>query len=313
VSLPFFPAEASTAAPQVDELMAYVLLIAASFIALVGGLICYFALRYHHSRRADRSQPVFSSLPLELTWSGIPLLLCLTIFAWGAKLFIAMRQPPPDALEVYVVGKQWMWEVQHAEGRRELNELHVPVGRPVKLVMTSADVIHSFFVPAFRVKQDVVPGLYTTEWFEATTPGRYHLYCAQYCGTEHSAMGGWITAQSPGDYQRWLAGEDGPGAAHDVTMAEAGSKLFHHLACASCHREGGTGTAPALAGVYMRTVELEGGGTAVADEAYLRESIVRPNAKIVKGWTPRMPTYEGEVDEIQLQQLIVYLKSLKGA
>ena len=184
MSINLFPVEASTAAPRVDALMAYVLLIATAFIALVGGLIVYFAVKYHHRARADRSRPVFFSLPLELAWTLIPLLLTLSIFLWGAKLFIAMREPPLDALEVYVVGKQWMWEVQHAEGRRELNELHIPVGRPVKLIMTSADVIHSFFVPAFRVKQDLLPGRYTTEWFQAVAPGRYHLFCAQYCGTE---------------------------------------------------------------------------------------------------------------------------------
>jgi cytochrome c oxidase subunit 2 len=313
VNLPFFPVEASTAAPHVDALMAYVLLIALFFISLVGGSILYFAVKYHHRVRADRTRPVFFSLPLELAWTAIPLLLTLSIFVWGAKLFIAMREPPPDALEVYVVGKQWMWEVQHAEGGRELNELHVPVGRPVKLIMTSADVIHSFFVPAFRVKQDVLPGRYTTEWFEAVAPGRYHLFCAQYCGLSHSAMGGWVTALAPADYQRWLAGGgDGAGAVPGATMAETGSRLFQHLACASCHREGGAGAGPALAGVFMRTVPLEGGGTAVADESYLRESILRPDAKVVKGWTPRMPTYEGQVDEAQLQQLVAYLKSLKG-
>ncbi len=312
VTFPFFPVEASTAAPRVDALMAYVLLIALAFIALVGGLILYFVVKYHHRARADRSKPVFFSLPLELAWTLIPLILTLSIFFWGAKLFIAMREPPPGALEVYVVGKQWMWELQHAEGRRELNELHVPAGRPVELIMTSADVIHSFYVPAFRVKQDVLPGRYTTEWFEASAPGRYRLFCAQYCGTAHSAMGGWITALTPADYQRWLAGE-ADAAAPGTTMAGAGAQLFQRLGCAACHREGGTGTGPALAGLYGRTVALEGGGAAVADESYLRESIMRPNAKIVKGWAPRMPTYEGRLDEEQLQQLVAYLKTLKGA
>jgi cytochrome c oxidase subunit 2 len=311
VSLPFFPIEASTAAPRVDALMAYVLLIATAFIALVGGVIVYFAVKYHHRARADRSRPVFFSLPLELAWTLIPLLLTLSIFLWGAKLFIAMREPPPDALEVYVVGKQWMWEIQHAEGRRELNELHIPVGRPVKLIMTSADVIHSFFVPAFRVKQDLLPGRYTTEWFQAVAPGRYRLFCAQYCGTAHAAMGGWVTALAPADYQRWLAGGAAGDATVGVPMAEAGGRLFQRLACASCHREGGTGAGPMLAAVFGRTVALEGGETVLADESYLRESILRPNARVVKGWAPRMPTYEGRVDEAQLQQLVAYLKSLK--
>jgi cytochrome c oxidase subunit 2 len=300
------PAEASTMAPRVDALMGYVLFVATCFIALIGGAVFYFAVKYHHSRRVDRSGPVVRSIPLEILWTGIPLALTLSMFIWGARLFVAMREPPAGALEVDVVGKQWMWEVQHAEGRRELNEVHVPAGRPVKLLMTSADVIHSFFVPAFRVKQDVLPGRYTTEWFEATEPGRYHLFCAQYCGTAHSAMTGWITVLSPADYQRWLAE---PGA--EPTMSEAGERLFRRAGCASCHRAGGAG--PALEGVYGRREGLEDGGSAVADETYLRESILRPNAKVLRGWPPRMPAYEGRLDERQLQQLVSYLKSLKGA
>jgi len=314
MNLPFFPVEASTAAPRVDALMVYVVLIALTFIVLVGGFIIYFSVKYHHRARADRSRPVFFSLPLELAWTGIPLILTLSIFIWGARLFISMREPPPDALDVYVVGKQWMWEIQHAEGPRELNELHIPVGRPVKLLMTSADVIHSFFVPAFRVKQDLLPGRYTVEWFEAVTPGRYHLFCAQYCGTAHSAMGGWITAMKPDDYQRWLAvGAAGVDDANRVPMTESGARLFQRLGCASCHREGQAGAGPALAGVFGRKVLFEGGGTAVADESYLRESIMRPNDRIVKGWEPRMPAYEGQIDEAELQQLVAYIKSLKGA
>jgi cytochrome c oxidase subunit 2 len=302
-----FPLGASTFAPRVDSLMLFVAVVAFFFVFLVAGLIFFFVLKYHHGARVDRSKPVVFNLPLELAWTGIPLILVLIIFAWGAKLFIAMRQPPADAMEVYVVGKQWMWELQHSEGRRELNELHVPTGRPVKLLMTSADVIHSFYVPAFRVKQDVLPGRYTTEWFQASAPGRYRLFCAQYCGTAHSAMGGWIVALAPADYQRWLAG--GEGAAAEAPMTEAGGHLFRRLQCAACHREGGSG--PALAGLYGRVVSLEDGGRAVADESYLRESIVRPDAKIAKGWAARMPSYEGRLDEAQLSELVVYLKSLK--
>jgi cytochrome c oxidase subunit 2 len=311
----FFPAEASTMAPRVDALMAYVLAIVLVFIVIVGGLILFFAFKYHHPSRADRSRPVYFNLPLELAWTLIPLLLTLSIFFWGAELFVAMREPPRDALEVYVVGKQWMWEIQHAEGRREIDALHVPVGRPVKLLMTSADVIHSFFVPAFRVKQDVLPGRYTTLWFQAATPGRYHLFCSQYCGTAHSAMGGWVTALTPADYQRWLAGGAAGGVADapsGATMADSGARLFQRLNCAACHRDGGGGAGPSLSGVFGRRTALADGGTVLADESYLRESILRPNAKIVKGWPPRMPTYEGRVDEAQLQQLVAYLKSRRG-
>jgi cytochrome c oxidase subunit 2 len=316
MNLLLFPAAASTIAPRVDALMAYVLAIVFMFIALVGGLILFFAVKYHHQSRADRSRPVFFSLPLELAWTGIPTVLALSIFFGGARLFIAMREPPPDSMEIYVVGKQWMWDVQHSEGRREVNELHIPVGRPVKLLMTSADVIHNFYVPAFRIKQDVLPGRYTTEWFEATAPGRYHLFCSQYCGTAHSSMGGWVTVLSPAEYQRWLAGGAVGGisdAASGISMAESGSRLFQRLNCAACHKNGETGAGPALAGLFGRSVALEDGGKVLADESYLRESILRPNAKIVKGWPPRMPAYEGQVDEAQLEQLVAYLKSLKGA
>jgi cytochrome c oxidase subunit 2 len=310
-----FPLAASTFAPHVDALMGYVSLISLAFIVLVGGLILYFTVKYHHRARADRSRPVFFSLPLELAWTGVPLLLVLSIFFWGAKLFIAMREPPPDAMEIYVVGKQWMWDLQHAEGRREINELHIPIGRPVKLLMTSADVIHSFFVPAFRIKQDVLPGRYTTEWFEATAPGRYHLFCSQYCGMAHSEMGGEIIALSPADYALWLSG---PATTANPKvkgispmMAAAGAILFQKYKCAGCHTPNDKGVGPALQGLFGRKVELEGAGSVVMDEDYIRESILRPRAKIVKGFDPNMPTFEGRVTEDEILQLIAYIKSLK--
>lgn len=206
MNAPLLPDSASTLAPRVDLLMAYVLGITAFFTVLVAGSILFLLIRYRAAAEPDRTRPPLVSLPLELAWTGLPLVLTMSVFAWGAELYIDSRRPPPDALEVHVSGRQWMWHFQHAEGRRELGELHVPVGRPVVLRMTSIDVIHSFFVPAFRVKQDVLPGRFTDVWFQATAPGRYRLFCTQYCGMAHSGMTGWIDVLSPADYQRWLAG-----------------------------------------------------------------------------------------------------------
>jgi len=206
-------------------------------------------------------------------------------------------------MEIFIVGKQWMWKAQHPEGQREINELHVPIGRPVKLIMGSEDVIHSYYIPAFRVKADVVPGRYNALWFTATEPGRYHLFCAEYCGTRHSGMIGWVTAMEPTEYQAWLAG--GPQTTSPVA---AGEKLFSDLACNTCHMPNGRG--PVLQGIFGKSVELQGGGTVTADEAYIRESIVNPQAKVVAGFQPIMPTFQGLVTEEQLMQLIAYVRSL---
>jgi len=208
-------------------------------------------------------------------------------------------------MEIFVVGKQWMWKVQHMDGKREINELHVPVGRPVKLIMGSEDVLHSYFIPAFRVKADVIPGRYNTMWFTATTPGQYHLFCAEYCGTKHSGMIGRIVAMEPPDFQAWLSG----GRAEDTPVA-AGAKLFQDLVCNTCHTGDTQGRGPTLTGVYGKPVQLLGGATVIADDAYLRESIVNPQAKIVAGFQPVMPTFQGLVTEEQLLQLIAYVRSL---
>jgi cytochrome c oxidase subunit 2 len=209
-------------------------------------------------------------------------------------------------MEIYVVGKQWMWKAQHMDGAREINELHVPIGRPVKLIMGSEDVIHSFSIPDFRVKADVVPGRYNSLWFTATQPGKYHIFCTQYCGTKHSGMIGWVTAMTPADYQVWLSGNSSSG-----TMADAGAKLFSDLVCVTCHTDvAQPGRGPVLKGLYGKQVLLEGGQTVTFDDAYIRESILRPQAKIVAGFQPVMPTFQGLVTEEQLLQLIAYVKSL---
>ena len=227
------------------------------------------------------------------------------MFTWGASIFFKESRPPDDSMQIYVVGKQWMWKLQHMEGQREINELHIPVGRPVRLTMTSEDVIHSFFVPAFRTKQDVVPGRYSTTWFTATKPGKYHLFCAEYCGTNHSRMIGWVYAMEPQEYEAWLSGGRAFGS-----LAENGEKLFQDLACGNCHKPDGSGRCPTLVGLYGKNVQLASGQTVRADEAYIRESILQPNARIVAGFQPLMPTFQGLVTEEGVLQLVEYIKSM---
>src|SRR6185503_3537020 len=229
----------------------------------------------------------------------------------GASIFAALTRPPDDALQVNVVGKQWMWKVQHMNGRREINELHMPVGRPVRITMTSEDVIHSFYVPAFRTKQDAVPGRYTSMWFEATKPGRYHLFCAEYCGTLHSGMIGQVVVMEPAAFQAWLSGSvSGEGPA--LSAAAAGEQVFIRTGCPSCHAAEPGARGPALAGLLGSTVKLRGGRTVTADEGYVRESIFNPTAKVVDGYEPITPTYQGLLSEEDVMQLIAYLRSLYG-
>jgi cytochrome c oxidase subunit 2 len=229
----------------------------------------------------------------------------MTFFFWGAKIYYRMNRPPNDALQIYVVGKQWMWKIQHADGMREINELHVPVGRPVELTMTSEDVIHSFFVPAFRMKRDVVPGRYATVWFQATRPGRYHLFCSQYCGTNHAKMIGWVEVMEPIAYKNWISGGGG-----SESLASAGAKLFQQHACNSCHRPDSLARGANLEGLFGSQVRLADGRTVVADAGYIRESILNPSTKIVEGFQPIMPTFQGLISEDGILQLVAYIKSL---
>jgi len=232
----------------------------------------------------------------------------MSFFVWGAGLYFRQSRPPQNAIEVYVVGKQWMWKFQHTTGQREINELHVPVGRKIKLIMTSEDVIHDVFVPAFRVKADVVPGKYTTLWFEATKTGSYHLFCAEYCGMNHSQMGGWVVVMDPTEFNNWLSGN-----VNQQSAATSGQQLFQTLGCASCHGNNGEGgRGPALLGVFNSNVQLSTGQTVRADESYVRESILNPQAKLVSGFGPIMPTFQGVVNEEQIVQLLAYLKSLSS-
>jgi cytochrome c oxidase subunit 2 len=302
-----FPEQASTMAGRVDALYFALVGISAFFSVLIAGLIVYFAIKYRRRSPDSVGVGIHGSLVLELAWSGLPFLITMGIFVWGASVFFAMSRPPDEALNIYVVGKQWMWKFQHLDGQREINELHVPVGRPVKMIMTSEDVIHDFFVPAFRVKADVIPGRYTSIWFQPTKPGRYHLFCAEYCGTRHSGMIGQVVVMDPSEYQTWLSGGSPEGS-----LASAGAKLFADLACNTCHRPDAQGRGPVLEGLFGKTVALQNGETVTVDEAYVRESILTPSAKITAGFQPIMPTFQGLVTEEQLLALVEYVKSLKG-
>jgi len=304
-NFPFFPQAASEQAGQIDALYFFLVAVTAFFTALIALMVVVFAVKFHRKHDDEVGEAIHGSLALELLWTIIPLGITMVMFVWGAQVFFHMTRAPKGAMEIYIVGKQWMWKAQHMDGSREINELHVPIGRPVKLIMGSEDVIHSFFIPDFRVKADVIPGRLNTMWFTATKPGRYHLFCTQYCGTKHSAMIGWVTAMAPAEYEAWLGGGGAGG-----TMADSGAKLFQDLACATCHLENGQGRGPVLKGAYGKPVTLQTGQTVTVDDAYIRESVLNPQAKVVAGFQPIMPTFQGLVTEEQLLQLIAYVKSL---
>ncbi len=306
-NFPLWPQRASTLAGNVDALYVFLVLISALMCGLIYTLILVFAARYRR-RPGEHAEQIEGSTPLEILWSVIPLGVFIVIFGWGAWIFFQERRPPRGATEIYVVAKQWMWKLQHEEGQREINEPHVPVGRDIKLIMTSQDVIHSFYVPAFRIKQDVLPGRYTTLWFRATKPGTYHLFCAEYCGTQHSGMIGQVVVMDPAQYQAWLSG-----GASGVPLPVTGQKLFSELGCVTCHRSDTQGRGPDLTGVFGSKVLLEDGRTLVADDDYVRESILSPSAKVVNGYKPIMPVFQGLVTEEQLNALVAYVKSLSKA
>jgi cytochrome c oxidase subunit 2 len=301
-----FPEEASHGAGAVDDLYFVLLGLSGFFVLAVAGPLVLFCVKYRRGAVADRSRPVTGSLRLELAWMLGPLVLGSGLFAWGAVLYVENQRPPAEALEVHVVAKQWMWKLQHPGGRREINELHVPVGRQVRLLMTSQDVIHSFSVPAFRLKQDVVPGRYTGMWFVPNRPGAYALYCAEYCGTDHSRMTGRVIVQTEADYARWSReGEQ------LEPVAAAGRRLFLEAGCSACHAGHSVVSAPPLAGLFGRTIHLTGGGTLVADDNYVRDSIVNPGARVVAGYESVMPAYT-QLSEEELMEIGAYLKSLNA-
>jgi cytochrome c oxidase subunit II len=291
-------------AGNVDALFIFLLMLCGFMCLAIFTLIVVFAIRYRR-RAGQMAEQIEGSNPLEFTWTFIPLGIFMVIFVWGAFIYFQERTPPQGSAEVYTVAKQWMWKFQHEEGQREINELHVPVGRDIRVIMTSQDVIHSFYVPAFRIKQDVLPGRYTVAWFRATKPGTYHLFCAEYCGTMHSGMIGDVVVMEPAQYQNWLGGGAAMGS-----LAQTGQGLFMSLGCSTCHRFDTQGRGPNLTGIFGKPVLLEDGRTVMADENYIRESILQPAAKVVSGFKPIMPTFQGLVSEEQLNALVAYVKSL---
>ena len=306
-SLPTFPVQASNFAGNVDALFSFILMTTLFFAVLVTVLIIFAAFKFRRRSEKEVGDDVHGNNVLEVGWTLIPTIIAIGIFAWGAAIYVNYRIAPTDTLDIYLVGKQWMWKLQQPNGRKEINELHIPVNRNVKLIMGSEDVIHDFYVPAFRVKMDVVPGRYNTMWFRPTKTGKYHFFCSQYCGTNHAVMGGWVTVMEPAEYAAWLSGESG-----DVNPVSAGERLFTQFACVTCHLPNGTGRAPSLNGVFGANVLLADGSIVVADEAYIRESILQPKAKIVAGYQPVMPTFQGLVTEEQIMNLTAYIKSLQS-
>lgn len=303
--LRLFPVAASKEAPKIDSLYWFITDISIVMTVLIFACIVVFAWKYNRRAHPHPTQ-IEGSTKLELTWSIVPFLIMLVMFVWGAQLFFAAQQPPKDAMEIFVTGKQWMWKIQYPDGLREINELHVPINQPVKLTMASEDVIHSFSIPVFRVRHDVVPGHYDAIWFTPTKPGRYRFYCTEYCGNGHATMGGWVDVMEQREFANWSSGGGTGGS-----LSQQGEKLFQQFGCATCHLLDQQGRCPILRGLYNKPVQLADGRTVMADDAYIRESILDPNAKIVAGFQPNvMPNFKGQVSEENVIQLIAYIKSL---
>jgi cytochrome c oxidase subunit 2 len=299
-----FEPAASSIAPRTDALFLAMLILCGTVALALFVLVVFFSVRYRHGAKVDRTLPR-DMKGIEVAWTLTPLAIFFGIFGWSLRDFLTLYEPPRDAQPVTVVAKQWMWKLQHRNGRREINELHVPLGEPVVLTMTSQDAIHSFYVPAFRLKQDVVPGRYTRLWFTPTKLGEFRLFCSEYCGTAHSAMTGRVVVMAPADYGRWLAAGDAqPG------LAQYGFALFRQLGCSGCHDPRSTVHAPALDGLAGRIVHLQDGRSVRADETYLRDSILAPSKDVVAGFAPVMPSFAGQVSEEDLQALIAYIGSL---
>ena len=306
--VPIFPEQASSFAWQVDLLYLYLIVVSVAFTIPIVVAIFLFAIKYREKEKYASGAEIHGSMVLEAGWSFLPFVISMTIFLGGAIVYYNQYRAPDDAMQVYVVGKQWMWKVQHETGQREINELHVPVGRRIKLTMTTEDVLHDFFVPAFRTKVDVVPGRYTYLWFEPTKPGKYHLFCAEYCGLNHSGMGGYVYVMEQRDFDNWLEGN-----VSGQTPVEMGRDLFQNkLGCASCHAGGPQQRGAKLEGIYGKEVALVGGGKVVANDEYIRNSILNPGSQVVEGFQPIMPTFKGQVTEEQLLGLVAYIKSLSG-
>lgn len=303
--IPLLPEQASSYAPDMDHLFLFLTVVSTVISVGIAFLLVYFAIKYRRRPERQVGEPHGRTTSHEISWIVALFVLAMIMFGWGARVFLREYTPVGDDLVIYAIGKQWMWQFQHPGGQMEINELHVPMGRDIKIIMATRDVIHSLYVPAFRVKMDAVPGRYRTFWFQATKVGRYHLFCTEYCGTNHSGMTGWVTVMEPAAYAAFLST-----GRITRSLAWEGEKLFQDLACQSCHRGDTQGRGPRLDGVYGRPVLLRDGSSLIADEEYLRESIVNPTARIVAGFEPIMPTFQGLLREEQLLALVAYIKSL---
>ncbi len=306
-TLEILPESASTMAPKVDAIFWGLLAISAFMTLALFAIITFFLIRYREKSDVDRTLSRMSPTYVEVTWTGIPILIFIGLFVWGAVVFAEASKPPRDAVPIYVVGLQWYWDARHENGRHEIGDLHVPVGQPVQLIMTSADVIHDYAVPAFRIRRDLMPGKYTTQWFTATKPGTYRIFCNQYCGTKHAEMGGYVYAMQPAAYEDWLDASTGTG---QETIVQTGARLFRQFSCSGCHGANSSVHAPSLIGIYGQPVPLETGGFVAADDQYLHDSILKPESQIVAGYKPLMPPYAGQMSEQDVISLVAYIKSL---
>jgi cytochrome c oxidase subunit 2 len=300
-----WPEQASTIAGKTDALYIFLVANTVFFTVLVAAMVIGFSIKYRKSKNPIATQ-IEGSVPLEIFWSAVPLGIAMVIFVWSALLYFDYMRAPRDSMEVYVTGKQWMWKMQHPSGAREINQLHVPVNTNVRLTMISQDVLHSFFVPAFRVKHDVLPNRYTYVWFNATKTGTFQIFCAEYCGTKHSGMIGEVVVMEPAAYQLWLSGGTGG------SLAQSGEKLFSSLGCVTCHSGESGARGPNLQGIYGTPQKLADGRTVVVNDDYIRESVLNPQAKLVAGFGPIMPTFSGQISEEGLMQVVAYVKSLQG-
>ena len=303
--IPLKPTAASSIAEGVDHLYFFLTVITLFFTILIFSTIFFFMIKYRRRSPDEIPPDTKTHLALELSWTIIPTVITVFIFIWASSLYFENSRPPEAATEIFVVGKQWMWHIQHPEGVREINELHVPVNVPISITLTSDDVIHDFYIPAFRVKKDAVPGRYTSLWFQATKIGTYHIFCGQYCGADHAEMIGWVYVMSAPDYAAWLSG-----GSKNESMAQTGERLFTGLGCVTCHVAEGTGRGPSLVGLYGKPEKLRDGSTRVVDETLIRQAIVNPNSIILPNYPPIMPTFQGQINEEQVLQLIAYVKSL---
>jgi cytochrome c oxidase subunit 2 len=299
--------QASTLAPEVDNLYFFITAVTAFFALVVVICVIVFAIKYRDDTGEKVGAPITGSIPLELGWSILPFLVSMVIFGWATLVFFEIVRAPDQTLQVYSTGKRWMWRFQHIDGQAEINELHVPVGRAVKVTFTSEDVLHSLYFPSFRVKADAIPGRYSSVWFTPTQVGEFHIFCAEYCGTRHSGMVGRVIVMEPDDYEAWLSGGGG-----GLSMQARGEQLFSQMGCVTCHLSDGSGRGPKLVGVFGTQVTLQTGATVTVDDSYVRESILTPQMKVVAGYQPVMPTFQGQINEEGVMSLIEYVKSLSG-